>query len=370
MTNKQHIKVIIAGGGTGGHVFPAIAIAQALKRADANTDILFVGALGKIEMQKVPSYGFEIVGLNIAGFDRKSLLKNVTLPWKLIKSLWQCRGLLSSFKPDIVVGVGGYASFPMLYIAQLFGIKTLIQEQNSFAGKSNKILAKKADAICVAYQNMERFFPKEKIVLTGNPIRSIVRNVNNITREQACIHFRLEVSKKIILIIGGSLGAKSINDTLQKQYRDLTDSNLQLIWQTGSISYESVKSVIANHPNIYLSEFISEMDMAFAAADIIVSRSGASSISELTLVAKPVIFVPYPYASEDHQTSNALALKEKKAALIVKNSETDGKLINTILNLVNDEATCNTMSSQLSLLNVGHADEKIADIILKITSHS
>lgn len=327
MTDNTNIKIIIAGGGTGGHIFPAIAIANAVKLLQPASEILFVGAKGKMEMEKVPSAGYQIVGLDIVGFNRSSLFKNIFLPIKLFKSFMEARRIIKDFKPNAVVGVGGYASFPVLYMAQRRGIKTMIQEQNSFAGKSNKILGKKADAVCVAYENMERFFPSEKIVNTGNPVRASITD-NKIASMEGKQFFNLDQTKHTVFAFGGSLGARSINETMIEQFKSLIGDGAQLLWQTGTPYFEKAKEAVKGferHVKVY--EFIKEMNYAYAAADTIIARAGASSISELCIVGKPVVFVPFPFASEDHQTHNALALVHKNAAMIVKDSDTRNELV-------------------------------------------
>jgi len=366
MSTGTHIKMIIAGGGTGGHIFPAVAIAHAVKRQHPDAEILFVGAKGKMEMEKVPKEGFRIVGLDIAGFDRSNLLKNVFLPFKLLKSFWQARQLLAEFKPQIAVGVGGYASFPLLYMAQQKGIPTLLQEQNSFAGKSNQILGKKAKAVCVAYQGMERFFPKEALVYTGNPVRKHIAD-RTVRREEGLQFFQLDATRKTVFVFGGSLGAKSINDTLMAQFARLLETGAQLIWQTGSTSFAAAKEAVKGFEDrIKVFDFIREMEFAYAAADVIVSRSGASSIAELCIVGKPVVFVPFPFASEDHQTHNAMALVSANAALMVKNSEVGEELLNKITLLLREETHGDLMKKNIQKLAITDADIRIAEKITQI----
>jgi len=361
-----HHKIIIAGGGTGGHIFPAIAIANAMKQLLPATDILFVGAKGKMEMEKVPREGYQIIGLDIAGYNRTSVLKNILLPYKLIKSYFQAKKIINEFKPTAVVGVGGYASFPMLNIAQQKGIPTLIQEQNSFAGKSNKILGKKAKAICVAYDGMERFFPKEVIVKTGNPVRQSITK-NNITKQEGIDFFQLNASKKIVFAFGGSLGAKSINETLKQQFQEIVAQGAQLIWQTGTSFFQQAKEAVQGlESQVKVYEFIREMDYAYAAADVIIARAGASSIAELCIVGKPVVFVPFPFASEDHQTHNAMALVQRNAALLVKDSEAQHELIPKIITLINDTQMCNLMQTNLHELAIKDADISIAKKLIDI----
>jgi len=368
MTETKQIKMIIAGGGTGGHIFPAIAIANAMKRLNPSCDILFVGAKGKMEMEKVPKEGYHIIGLDIAGLNRSSILKNILLPFKLLKSFMQAKSIINDFQPNVVVGVGGYASFPVLYMAQRKGIATLIQEQNSFAGKSNKILGKRAKAICVAYANMEKFFPKERIMLTGNPVRANITNAS-ITKSQGVQFFNLNENKKTVFVFGGSLGAKSINEAMSASISYFIENDIQLIWQTGTTYYEIAKAQIAgNEDRIKVVEFIREMDYAYATADIIVSRAGASSISELCIVGKPVVFVPFPFASEDHQTHNAMALVQRNAALMVKDNEAKTELIKKIANLLVDQKQCEIMKGNIKQLQVLNADDLIANKLIEIAN--
>ena len=310
-------KIIIAGGGTGGHIFPAIAIANALKMLHPGIHILFIGAKGKMEMEKVPQAGYEIKGLDIAGFNRQSLLKNVGLPLKLIKSFFQVQKIFREFKPDAVIGVGGYSSFPVLRYAQSKGIDSFIHESNAFAGKANIFLGKKATKIFVASEGMEKFFPENKIMITGNPVRKNITDAD-ITREQGLDFFGLDSNKKTVLAIGGSLGARSINEAIARNI-DVFDANhLQLIWQTGKSTAADYQITGSGRRNIWVNDFITEMEMAYAAADMVISRAGAMSVAELCVTGKPVIFVPFPFAAEDHQTSNAMYLVNKQAGLMVK----------------------------------------------------
>lgn len=364
----NNLRVIIAGGGTGGHIFPAVAIGHALKRMHPDTQLLFVGALGRMEMEKVPLEGFEIVGLDIVGFNRSNMFKNLSLPFKIIKSALKARSIIKEFKPNVVVGVGGYASFPMLNAAQGMGIPTLVQEQNSYAGKSNKILGRKAKAVCVAYEKMERFFPKEKLVLTGNPVRAKISQ-STVTKQEAISWFGLNSEKKIVLIIGGSLGAKSINEAIDAGLMDILKEDVQVIWQTGKPYYETAVSSAALHQTkVKIFDFIREMDYAYAAADVVVSRAGALAIAELCIVAKPVIFVPYPYAAEDHQTSNAMALVEHNAAMMVKDSDAKAELVKKLKNLLHDNAMQEVMKNTLRSMAIKNADERIANKVIEIAS--
>ena len=368
MEATKHIRLIIAGGGTGGHIFPAVSIANALKRRQPECEILFVGAKGKMEMEKVPKEGYKIIGLDIAGFDRSSILKNLTLPYKLVKSFLQAKKVIANFKPDIVVGVGGYASFPMLFMAQQKSIATLLQEQNSFAGKSNKMLGKKAKAICVAYQNMDRFFPKEKIVYTGNPIRNTIAD-NKVTQQEGRSFFQLNEAKKTIFAFGGSLGAKSINETLASQFKTILDTGAQLIWQTGTPFFAQAQLAVKGYEsNVKVYEFIREMDYAYAAADVIISRAGASSISELCVVGKAVVFVPFPYASEDHQTHNAMALVNAHAAVMVKNQDVNNELLEKTIQLLQQESKAQLMSENIKKMGIADADDRIVNELIQIAT--
>lgn len=359
-------KVIISGGGTGGHIFPAIAIADELKRRNPAIDILFVGAEGKMEMEKVPQAGYKIIGLTIVGFQRKLSFSNFLLPFKIIKSVLRARNIIKEFQPDVVIGVGGYASGPTLKAAGMIGIPTLIQEQNSFAGKTNKILGKSAKKICVAYENMDRFFPKQKITLTGNPVRSEMVKIEG-KREEAIKSFNLDPTKKTILVIGGSLGAKTLNDSIKQHLDTIIASDTQVIWQCGKYYFDALQSELEtrNMTGIHLTQFISKMDYAYAAADIIISRAGAISVSELCLVKKPMILVPSPNVTEDHQTHNAMALVNKVAALIVKDSEAREVLVSTALKLMTDEQLKNELAINCGALAMPNATVTIVNEIEK-----
>ncbi len=360
---KKPAKIIIAGGGTGGHIFPAIAIANAIKAIAPETEFLFIGAKGKMEMEKVPQAGYKIIGLDIAGFNRSSLIKNMTLPYKLVKSFFQVSGIFKNFYPDAVIGVGGYSSFPVLRYAQTKNIPTFIHESNSFAGKSNIMLGKKATAIFTASDNMDRFFSDEKIVFTGNPVRRVISH-SEISHHEGLSYFGLDDKKKTILVVGGSLGAKSINTAIDNGLNLITKNDLQLIWQTGKPYFEKAKASVKDKSGIFMSDFIAQMEYAYAAADIVISRSGAMAVAELCLVKKPVIFVPYPFAAEDHQTANAKALVNKDAAMLIKDSDTN-ELITALLNLTKDEAKQLEMSTNIAALAVNNADEIIALQILE-----
>ncbi len=363
--NQKTYKVIISGGGTGGHIFPAIAIANALKAANQNIEILFVGAKGKMEMEKVPAAGYKIEGLWISGLQRKLTLKNLSFPFKVISSMLKAKRIIKKFKPNAVVGVGGFASGPTLRAAAKMGIRTLIQEQNSYAGITNKLLAKQVDKICVAYNNMEKFFPKEKIIITGNPVRKNVIELDN-KKANAMEFFNLSKEKKTVLIIGGSLGARSINLGIQKNYKTILDSGLQLIWQTGKSYFAIAREAVENEKNIYVSDFIKEMDFAYAAADIVVSRAGAIAISELCAVAKPSILVPSPNVAEDHQTKNAMALVEKDAAIMVKDSETSEKLGKQIIELSKNDEKKKVLIENIAKLAHKNSAKMIADLVLEM----
>lgn len=360
------LKVIIAGGGTGGHIYPAMAIGHALKRLRPDVKLLFVGALGRMEMEKVPKEGFEIVGLDIAGFNRSNMLKNIMLPIKLLKSRMQARKIIREFGPSAIVGVGGYASFPMLHAGQGMGVPTLVQEQNSYAGKSNKILGRKAKAVCVAYEHMERFFPGAQIVMTGNPVRRNIAEMAR-TREEGCVKFGLSNSAKTILVVGGSLGARSINHAIAAELGSLVAGDVQLLWQTGKPYYEQAKAAAAPFGDkVRVHEFIYEMDYAYAAADVVISRAGALAIAEMCIAAKPVVFVPLPHAAENHQEQNALALVKHDAAIMVRDGEMAGALVRTVRELMNDEARQASMSASLRRLAVTDADERIAKKVIEI----
>ncbi len=361
---EKRFKIIIAGGGTGGHIFPAIAIANALKRERPDTEILFVGAKGKMEMEKVPQAGYKIEGINIAGFNRSSLIKNAGLPFKLVKSFFQVRKILKTFRPDAVIGVGGYSSFPVLRVAQSKGIPTFIHESNSFAGKSNILLGKKATGVFVATDGMEKFFPKEKIRISGNPVRTSISQ-STVTKSEGIKFFSLDERKKTVLVFGGSLGAKMINEVVDKGLDDLLNADLQLIWQTGKLYIYQARDRIKGKSGVWVNDFITQMEYAYAAADIVVSRSGAMTVAELCVVKKPVVFVPYPFAAEDHQTVNAMQLVNKKAALMVKNNEANEKLIPLIIDLSKDENRQNALKRNIAALAITDADRKISEEIFK-----
>lgn len=358
-TNRNSLRVIIAGGGTGGHIFPAIAIAHELRRQVPQVEILFVGAKGKMEMEKVPEAGYRIEGIDIAGLNRSSLLKNVGLPWKLVKSFLQVRRIVSGFKPDAIIGVGGYSSFPVLRYAQHRGIPTFIHESNSFAGRSNKLLGQKAAKVFVATDGMEKFFPAEKIVITGNPVRRDIGEVQQIAKEEALKFFGLAGGKETVLVIGGSLGARSINEGIAAGLDALQQAGLQLIWQTGKTDAGKWKELAQGRSNVFVNDFIREMKYAYAAADIVISRAGAMAIAELCLVQKPVLFVPYPFAAENHQTVNAMNLVNKQAALMVKDSEVKEKLVAVLLSLAADAQQQEMLKSNIAKQKKEDADKQI-----------
>ena len=359
----SNLKVIIAGGGTGGHIFPAVAIANALREADPRIEILFVGAKGKMEMEKVPQAGYRIKGIDIAGFDRQSLLKNIWLPFKLIMSFFQVRSIIKSFKPDAVIGVGGYSSFPVLRYAQSCDIPTFIHESNSFAGRSNIMLGKKADKIFVATDGMEKFFPAQKIIVSGNPVRKMIAEMN-VSREEGISFFGLDPAKPTVLAVGGSLGARSINEAIAAQLDEFTANDLQLIWQTGKTTAAEYLQKASGRKNIHATEFIREMEMGYAAADIVISRAGAMAVTEICVAGKPAVFVPYPLAAEDHQTSNAMSLVNKSAALIVKDSEAREKLVPAVIALAKDFEKQQLLKQHIKSLAVRNADELVAKEIL------
>lgn len=365
---KSNLKIIISGGGTGGHIFPAISIANAIKEQHPEAEILFVGAEGRMEMQRVPAAGYDIVGLPVAGFDRKNLLKNIPVVFKLLRSQMKARRIIRKFRPDVAVGVGGYASGPTLKMAELMGIPTLIQEQNSYAGVTNKLLAKKASKICVAYEGMERFFEKEKIILTGNPVRQGLLN-RSISRDEAIRSFGLSPEKKTILIIGGSLGARTINNSVTRQMELIKKSDVQFIWQTGKIYIVGAREAVdraGNPSNLYVTDFISDMAAAYSAADLVISRAGAGSISEFCLLGKPVILVPSPNVAEDHQTKNALALVDKDAALYVKDAEAPEKLIPLAIDTVNKANVLERLQENISRLALKDSANIIANEVYKL----
>ena len=378
-TKNNKPRIIISGGGTGGHIFPAVSIANAIKELRPAAEIRFVGAEGRMEMQRVRDAGYKIIGLPVAGFDRKHLWKNFAVLVKLARSQWKARNIIKQFRPQVAVGVGGYASGPTLKTAGMMGVPTLIQEQNSYAGVTNKLLAKKACKICVAYEGMEKFFPAEKIIMTGNPVRQNLLG-HSISREEAVRYLDLDPAKKTILILGGSLGARPINQTLTAGL-DIIRKNpdIQFIWQTGKIYIEQVRDAITtttgeavHHPhisalpNLYVTDFIKDMANAYAAADLVISRAGAGSISEFCLLHKPVILVPSPNVAEDHQTKNALALVDKDAAIYVKDSEAKEKLLSVALETVKDNEKLKALSNNIAKLALPDSATVIAKEVLKL----
>jgi UDP-N-acetylglucosamine--N-acetylmuramyl-(pentapeptide) pyrophosphoryl-undecaprenol N-acetylglucosamine transferase len=354
--------IIIAGGGTGGHIFPALAIANALRKKEPDMDILFVGAKGKMEMEKIPEAGYSIKGIDIAGFNRSSWIKNLSLPYKLVKSFMQVRSIFSSFKPQAAIGVGGYSTFPVLRYAQARGIPTFIHESNSFAGKSNKLLGKKATRIFTASDEMERFFPPSRLMHTGNPVRRQVVE-GQITREEGIRFFGLDPKYKTVLITGGSLGARSINGAIEAGIPQFIKNHIQLIWQTGKSFAAEAAAHAVESGLIWTGEFISKMEYAYAAADLVVSRSG-SVLYELCAVKKPVIFIPFPHATEDHQTVNAMNLVKKNAALMIADKDAADKLVLEILRLINNKEEQDILKENIGRLAITDADEKIANEIL------
>lgn len=366
---KENLRIIVSGGGTGGHIFPAVSIANAIKKQHPKAGILFVGAEGRMEMTRVPAAGYPIKGLPICGFDRKNLLKNISVVFKILKSRRLAKKIIKEFRPMVAVGVGGYASGPTLNMAAAMGIPTLIQEQNSYAGVTNKILAKKADKICVAYEGMERFFPKDKIIMTGNPVRQSLLD-NKKSREEAIAEFGLDPQKKTVLMIGGSLGAGTLNESVFESIKQIADrEDVQLIWQTGGYYYKDIQErlkTVGKPNNLFVTDFISKMEEAYAVADLVISRAGASSISELCLLGKPVILVPSPNVAEDHQTQNALALVKKDAALYVKDAEAKATLIPLALDTVTDEKRLVDLSRNIRTLAYTDSADKIAEEVYKL----
>ena len=357
-------KFILSGGGTGGHIYPAIAIANELKVRFPDAEILFVGANDKMEMQKVPQSGYKIIGLWIAGLQRKLTLQNAMFPIKLLSSLFKSRKIIKNFKPDVVIGTGGFASGPLLQMANMCNIPTVIQEQNSYPGITNKLLSKKANKICVAYENLERFFPTDKIILTGNPVRQDLLEIDS-KRNEAIEYFKLDKTKKTLLILGGSLGARRINQLIAKEINFITNQNVQIIWQCGKLYFDEYSKITVGE-DIQVTAFIDRMDLVYAASDFVISRAGASSVSELCLVGKPVIFIPSPNVAEDHQTKNADAIVSKNGALILKESELDEKFESVFSNLLSDNDLQNQLSRNIKLLALPNATKQIVDEIVKL----
>ena len=360
----KKLKFILSGGGTGGHIYPAIAIANELKSRFPDAEFLFVGAKDKMEMQKVPQAGYRIKGLWIAGLQRRLTFDNALFPIKLISSLLKARKIIKEFKPDVVIGTGGFASGPLLQMANSAGIPTVIQEQNSFPGITNKLLSKKANAICVAYENLEQFFPKEKMILTGNPVRQDLIDIAS-KREEAIQYFNLDANKKTVLVLGGSLGSRRINQLIEKELDNFRANNVQVIWQCGKFYFEEYKHFNDNK-NVQVLSFIDKMDLVYAAADVIISRAGASSVSELCIVGKPVIFIPSPNVAEDHQTKNAKAIVDKKGAILIKESDLDSQFNTVFNNLLSDENLQKELSKNSKQLARPNATKDIVEAIIKL----
>ena len=364
---EDNLKVIISGGGTGGHIFPALSIADAIKAKRPDTDILFVGADNRMEMQRVPAAGYPIKGLPVSGFDRRHLLKNIVVLLRLAKSQRMAKRIIRDFQPDVAVGVGGYASGPTLKMAGAAGIPTLLQEQNSYAGVTNKLLAKNAAVICVAYEGLERFFPAEKILLTGNPVRNSLLTAS-VTHDEAVSSYGFDVCKPVVLIIGGSLGARSVNESIVAHLNDIRQSDVQFIWQTGKYYFnEMTERIGSDKPtNLVITDFIADMDVAYAAADLVVSRAGAGSISEFCLLGKPVILVPSPNVAEDHQTKNAMALVNRGAALLVKDIEAREQLVPTAISVAQDTARLAALRTNILTMALPDSASIIADEVIRL----
>jgi UDP-N-acetylglucosamine--N-acetylmuramyl-(pentapeptide) pyrophosphoryl-undecaprenol N-acetylglucosamine transferase len=360
----KKLKFIVSGGGTGGHIYPAIAIANELKSRFPDAEFLFVGAKDKMEMQKVPKAGYKIEGLWIAGLQRKFTVQNMMFPFKLISSLWKSRQIINKFKPDVVIGTGGFASGPLLQMANSKNIPTVIQEQNSFPGITNRMLSKKANKICVAYENLERFFPKEKIVFTGNPVRSDLLNSDE-KKQEAVVYFNLNENKKTLLVLGGSLGSRRINQLIEKEIFSFVAKDIQVIWQCGKLYINEYKH-FSDGKNVQVLDFIDRMDLVYAAADFVISRAGASSVSELCLVGKPTIFIPSPNVAEDHQTKNAKAIVNKKGAILLNENELDEKFETTFSKLISDENLQNELSKNIKSLAMPNATKHIVEEIIKL----
>ncbi len=362
-------KYLISGGGTGGHIFPAVSIANELRRRDPNCEILFVGAEGRMEMERVPAAGYDIVGLKVEGLDRKNILRNVKVVWNLLRSMRKVRRVIKDFCPDVAVGVGGYASGAALKVAQQMGIPVVLQEQNSFAGVTNKMLAKGAEKICVAYTGMERFFPADKIILTGNPVRQNL--LATIDKKEAYEYFGLNPDKPTLMVMGGSLGARTVNQAMIAGLEKLKQSGIQVIWQTGKLYYEQIKSDLSDQSDlsdIKILDFLARMDYAYAVADLVVSRAGASSISELSLLGKSSILVPSPNVAEDHQTHNARALSDKGAAILVKDVDAVDTLVDIALETIASKEKLQSLSDNVLKLAYPNSAEKIVDEIVKLGS--
>lgn len=363
-------RIVISGGGTGGHIFPAIAIANALHRLAPDVEILFVGAIGRMEMEKVPAAGYEIVGLDIRGIDRTSIWKNLSLPFKLLKSVKKANDILKSFRPHVAVGVGGFASAPLLYAAGNLGVPTLIQEQNSYAGITNKKLGTKAAKICVAFEGMERFFPKDRLLFTGNPIRRESVNIGG-KKEEAAAALGLSANKRTVLLTGGSLGARTLNKCMEEGVDKFIDADVQVLWQCGEYYYDRLKERVGEQlgEHIRLHPFLQRMDYAYAMADVIVARSGAGTIAELCVVGKPTVLVPSPNVAEDHQTKNATALVDKDAAVMIADNEAEAVLVDAVLALLSSQSRQNELSTNIARLAITDADEVIANEVLQLADN-
>lgn len=363
----RSLRVMVSGGGTGGHIFPAIAIANAVSEREASAEFLFVGALGKMEMEKVPAAGYRIVGLPIRGFQRGKVMKNLGLPWRLLRSMIMAHGLVRDFKPNVAVGVGGYASGPLLAAAQRMGVPTLIQEQNSYPGRTNVLLAKRVDRICVAYAGMERYFPKEKILLTGNPVRQDVVRLSG-KRPRGLEHFGLDGERPILFVTGGSLGARGVNIGVEAALSKWMEAGVQVIWQTGSPYLKQAEAAVQAlaFGDCKVHEFITRMDLAYASADLVVARAGAISVSELSLVKKPAILVPLPTAAEDHQTHNARALTDRGAAILLRDEEAREKLGSTVIELLGDKVAMDRLSKAIADMGTNNAAEAIASEVIRL----
>lgn len=366
MNKENKIRVIVSGGGTGGHIFPALSIAQEVKDRFPDAEILFVGAEGRMEMERVPAAGYKIIGLPVRGLKRKLTLENIKVIRDFIKSRRLAKKIIIDFKPDAVVGVGGYASAPIVHAASRLKIPVLLQEQNSYAGVSNKILSKKATAICVAYDGMEKYFPAEKVINTGNPVRKF--EIDNKLYDEALKHFKFKKGVPVLFIMGGSLGARTINLAIKKNFSTILESNIQILWQTGKFYYKDILDEFGDSlpPNVRILDFVSRMDLAYNIADLIVSRAGALSLSEICLVGKPSILIPSPNVAEDHQTKNALALEQKKAAIMVKDNEAKEKLVTKVLNLINDKKQLKELSENAKKLAKPDAASSIVNELLKM----
>lgn len=356
-------RFIISGGGTGGHIYPAVAIANELKSRFPEAEFLFVGAKDKMEMQKVPQAGYAIKGLWISGIQRKLTLDNAMFPFKLLSSMWNSFRIIKSFKPDVVIGTGGFASGAVLKVASILGIPTVIQEQNSYPGITNKLLAKKANKICVAYENLERFFPKDKMILTGNPVRQDL--INEANKSEAIAYFKLDANKKTLLVLGGSLGARRINQLIEKELDFLLSQNIQIIWQCGKL-YLNDYSKYNEKENVQVVAFIDRMDLVYAAADVVISRSGASSVSELCIVGKPTIFIPSPNVAEDHQTKNAKAISDKNGAILIKESELETQFETIFSDLISSESKQSELGQNIKKLALPNATKDIVEEIIKL----